>query len=145
MRRRMSVPRFTLRGARLPAALIGAGIAVVALLGGPAGSQATASSATVAAASVRTATNASISASLTADNGGVLAPGQDLVTSVTVTNPTDTPYTAGSVGLWLDPQQRKTRADLASWLTSADAVSDRVDLGKATLPSSSRVRVSWCA
>lgn len=134
MRRRMSVPRFTLRGARLPAALIGAGIAVVALLGGPAGSQATASSATVAAASVRTATNASISASLTADNGGVLAPGQDLVTSVTVTNPTDTPYTAGSVGLWLDPQQRKTRADLASWLTSADAVSDRVDLGKATLP-----------
>ncbi|MGH1524800.1 DUF6049 family protein [Leifsonia sp. L25] len=130
----MSVPRFTLRGARLPAALIGAGIAVVALLGGPAGSQATASSATVAAASVRTATNASISASLTADNGGVLAPGQDLVTSVTVTNPTDTPYTAGSVGLWLDPQQRKTRADLASWLTSADAVSDRVDLGKATLP-----------
>ncbi|WP_370055392.1 DUF6049 family protein [Leifsonia sp. EB41] len=132
----MSVSGFTFRGARLPAALIGAGVAVVALLAGPAAGPAAASSgpSSVAAASVRTATNASIGASLTADNGGVLAPGQELVASVTVTNPTDTAYTAGAVGLWLDPQPQKTRADLASWLTSTDAVSNRVDLGKATLP-----------
>ncbi|MFE4949205.1 DUF6049 family protein [Leifsonia sp. NPDC056665] len=132
----MSASGFTLRGARLPAALIGAGVAVLALLAGPGASPAAASSgpASIAAASVRTATNASINASLTADNGGVLAPGQELVASVTVTNPTDTAYTAGSVGLWLDPQPQKTRADLASWLTSTDAVSNRVDLGKAPLP-----------
>ncbi|WP_185275656.1 DUF6049 family protein [Leifsonia shinshuensis] len=132
----MSVSGFTLRGARLPAALIGAGVAVVALLAGPAASPATAASdsAPAATASVRTAAGASISASLTADNGGVLAPGQELVTSVTVTNPTDTAYTAGSVSLWLDPQARTSRADLASWLTSTSAVSDRVDLGKATVP-----------
>ncbi|MEN2741429.1 DUF6049 family protein [Microbacterium sp. X-17] len=132
----MSVPGFTLRGARLPAALIGAGVAIVTLLAGPAASPATASSGpvSVASASVRTATNASVSASLTADNGGVLAPGQELVASVTVTNPTDAAYTAGSVGLWLDPQPQKSRADLASWLTSTDTVPGRVDLGTATLP-----------
>ncbi|WP_369961754.1 DUF6049 family protein [Leifsonia sp. EB34] len=145
----MSVPGFTLRGARLPAALIGVGVAVVALLAGPATSPATAASGSshVATASVRTAADASISASLTADNGGVLAPGQELVASIAVTNPTDAAYTAGSVGLWLDPQPRTSRAELASWLTSTNAVADRVDLGKATLPnlepgSSVVVRVS---
>ncbi len=136
MRRRMSVPGFPLRGARLPAALIGAGVAIVTLLAGPAASPASATSGpvSVASASLRTATNASISASLTADNGGVLAPGQELVASVTVTNPTDAAYTGGSVGLWLDPQPQKSRADLASWLTSTDTVPGRVDLGTATLP-----------
>ena len=145
----MSVSGFTLRGVRLPAALIGAGVALVALLaGGAAGPASAATDSTrAAAAAVRTAADASITASLTAENGGVLAPGQELVTSVTVTNPTNVAYASGSVSVWLDQEPRTSRTELASWLTASDAVSERVDLGKAALPvlepgSSVVVRVS---
>ncbi|CAM5435822.1 2-oxoglutarate dehydrogenase OS=Leifsonia shinshuensis OX=150026 GN=HNR13_000349 PE=4 SV=1 [Leifsonia shinshuensis] len=134
MRRRMSASGFTLRGARLPAALIGAGVALVALLAGPAAAPATASPAgSIAVQPQRAAGEAAVTASLTTDNGGVLAPGQDLVASVTVTNSTGTAYEPGSVALWLDPKPHTSRSDLASWLTSSDTVSGRVDLGKATL------------
>jgi hypothetical protein len=145
----MSVSGFTLRGVRLPAALIGAGVALVALLAGGAAGPASAApgSTRAAAAVVRTAADASITASLTAENGGVLAPGQELVTSVTVTNPTNVAYASGSVSVWLDQEPRTSRTELASWLTASDAVSGRVDLGKAALPvlepgSSVVVRVS---
>ena len=145
----MSVSGFTLRGVRLPAALIGAGVALVALLaGGAAGPASAATDSTrAAAAAVRTAADASITASLTAENGGVLAPGQELVTSVTVTNPTNVAYASGSVSVWLDQEPRTSRTELDSWLTASDAVSGRVDLGKAALPvlepgSSVVVRVS---
>lgn len=138
MRRRMSVSGFTLRGARLPAALIGAGMTLVALLAGPAATSAAGAGAMTATSvppttSVRAAAAATITASLTTDNGGVLAPGQDLVASVTVTNPTDTAYTSGSVTLWLDPKAPTSRGDLTSWLASTDAVSGRVELGEAPL------------
>lgn len=145
----MSVSGFTLRGVRLPAALIGAGVALIALLAGGAVGPASAAtdSTRAAAAAVRTAADASITASLTAENGGVLAPGQELVTSVTVTNPTNVAYASGSVSVWLDQEPRTSRTELASWLTASDAVSERVDLGKAALPvlepgSSVVVRVS---
>lgn len=76
---------------------------------------------------------AKLTASLTADQAGVLSPGKDLAVSVTVSNPTSTAYQSGSLSLWVDPAPAKDRAGLSSWLTSTDAVSDPVELGRAAL------------
>lgn len=140
MRRRMSVSGPTLRGARLPAALIGAAVALATLLGGPAAlaqqpaHSSNASRVSAPSSAVHAATSGAITASLTTDNGGVLSPGQDLVASVTVSNPTNTAYSSGTVTLWLDPDPQKSRSALSSWLSSTTAVSDRVNLGEAQLP-----------
>ncbi|MGO4534876.1 DUF6049 family protein [Leifsonia sp. 2MCAF36] len=74
-----------------------------------------------------------LTASIAADNGGVVTPGVDLGVSVTVSNPTDTAYSSGSVGLWLDPSPLSGRAALATWLTSTGKPSDAVALGQAQL------------
>lgn len=108
----------------------------------------TGSAASVAAPeSLHTVKESSVSASVTTDNGGVLAAGQDLAASVTVTNPTDTAIAAGTVELWLDPQPQASRGALSSWLSSTEPVSGRSVLGSAALAllepgSSSVVRVT---
>ncbi|QJA00483.1 DUF6049 family protein [Leifsonia sp. PS1209] len=138
----MSAPRFTLRqGVRSLAALVCAALAVAVVpaaasgaTASGAGSAASVSAASTVSASTLTAvTTDDISASLSADNGGVLTPTQDLTVSVTVTNPTDSAYPAGSVSLWLDPSPQKSRASLNSWLASTTAVSNRVTIGEGTV------------
>lgn len=79
------------------------------------------------------ASAAKLTASLTADQAGVLSPGKDLSVSVTVSNPTGTAYQSGSVSLWVDPTPAKDRAALSAWLTSTDAVSEPVEVGRAPL------------
>ncbi|WP_157480424.1 DUF6049 family protein [Leifsonia sp. Root227] len=143
----MSAPRFTrLQRVRGLAALVCATVAVALVPAGAssaavrdAGASAAGNSTAVgssitagAASTVAAATSTDdISASLAADNGGVLSPTQDLVVSVTVTNPTDSSYAAGSVTLWLDPAAQKSRASLDSWLTSTTAVSGKTTIGEA--------------
>lgn len=138
MRGRMRVPGLSLRGTRIRAALVGAAVTAATLLSA-AGAPAAAPAATPAAAgsvtSVQTATNASITASITASNAGILSPGQDLVVSVTVSNPTAKAYASGSVTLWYDTEPRSSRNDLTSWLTSTAAETDRVDFGQAAVPT----------
>ncbi|WP_313542736.1 DUF6049 family protein [Leifsonia aquatica] len=80
------------------------------------------------------ASESGLTASVTADNAGVLATGQDLTISVTVSNPTDSPVSTGSVSVWLDPRAMASRGSLTDWLGSADPVSGPVTLGEATLP-----------
>lgn len=142
----MSAPRFTLRqGVRSLAALVCAAVAIALVPAGASsavvqgadrgavGVSAASGSAGASGAStglVRAATTGDdISASLAADNGGVLAPIQDLSVSITVTNPTDSSYPPGSVSLWLDPSPQKSRTALSSWLTSTAAVSGKATIG----------------
>jgi len=80
------------------------------------------------------ASDSGLTASVTAENAGVLATGQDLTVSVTVSNPTDSPVSTGSVSVWLDPRAMASRGSLTDWLGSADPVSGPVTLGEATLP-----------
>lgn len=131
MRGRMRRPGLSLRGVRFRAALIGAAVAAATLLTTAA---TPAEAATATTSSLRTATDASITASMTTGGAGILSPGQDLVASVTVSNPTDTAYTTGSVKLWYDSEPRTSRNELTSWLSSTAAVSDRVDLGQSPVP-----------
>lgn len=131
----MRVPGLSLRGSRVRGALVGAAVTAATLLAtaaAPAAAPAVAS--TASASSIRTATDASITASITADGAGILSPGQDLVASVTVGNPTDTAYTSGSVKLWYDSEPHAARNELSSWLSSTAAATDRVDLGQAVVP-----------
>ncbi|GAA2052497.1 DUF6049 family protein [Leifsonia soli] len=105
------------------------------------------SGAAVAAGPTRAAAGAALTASITADDAGVLTPGKDLGVSVTVSNPTDTAFESGTVSLWVDPAAQNDRSALASWLSSTDPVSGAVDLGTAQLNtlepgSSAVVRVS---
>ncbi|WP_426625832.1 DUF6049 family protein [Leifsonia sp. McL0607] len=130
----MRVPGLSLRGARVRAALVGAAVTVATLLASTAAPAAAPDVATNAtASSLRAATDASITASVTTDGAGILSPGQDLIASVTVSNPTDTAYSSGSVKLWYDSEPRASRNELNSWLSSTAAVSDRVDLGQAPI------------
>lgn len=152
----MSAPRPTLRrGVRSLAALVCTAVAIALVPAGAsdaagettAGSASAASSAsamssastTTATASTTTAvattTADGITASLAADDGGVLAPTQNLTVSVTVTNPTDSSYAAGTVTLWLDPAPQRSRAALDAWVASTDAVANRADLGRAPTPT----------
>lgn len=80
------------------------------------------------------ASDSGLTASVAAENAGVLATGQDLTVSVTVSNPTDSPISTGSVSVWLDPRAMASRGSLTDWLGSADPVSGPVTLGEATLP-----------
>lgn len=135
----MSAPGLTLRGARLTSALVSAVLVTTALFsGGLTASAAPSADAGVGAgvgASARSAAGATLTATLTADNGGVVSPGRPLIASVTVTNPTDTAYTSGSVTVWLDPEPQASRSALASWLASTDAVAGRQSLGRVALPT----------
>ncbi|AGW42742.1 hypothetical protein O159_28710 [Leifsonia xyli subsp. cynodontis DSM 46306] len=150
----MSESGTTLRGVRFAAVLFSAAVALSALPGGAPVSEASTvwGSATSGERSAmgRTATTARLSASLSAGTAGLLAPGQDLIASVTVTNSSDTALTSGTVGFWLDPDAFTSRRGLTAWLSSMDAVKDRVDLGSVALPvlepgSSAVVRVPVAA
>ncbi len=138
MRGRMRVPGLSLRGTRIRTALVGAAVTVATLLtaaGAPAAAPAATPAAAGSVTSVQTATASSIIASITASNAGVLSPGQDLVVSVTVSNPTEKAYASGSVTLWYDTDPRSSRNELSSWLTSTAADTDRVDYGHAVVPT----------
>ncbi len=138
MRGRMRVPGLSLRGTRIRTALVGAAVTVATLLtaaGAPAAAPAATPAAAGSVTSVQTATASSIIASITASNAGVLSPGQDLVVSVTVSNPTEKAYASGSVTLWYDTDPRSSRNELSSWLTSTAADTDRVDFGQAVVPT----------
>ena len=63
---------------------------------------------------------------------GVLAPGQDLVISGTIANPTTAPIPAGSADIALGRTALLTRAELASWLAPA-ATSAEESLGTTVL------------
>jgi hypothetical protein len=132
----MRVPGLSLRGTRVRGALIAAAVAVATLLSTaavPPASLAVAAE-TTTTSGARVATGSSITASITAAGAGILSPGQDLITSVTVSNPTDQPYTSGSVKLWYDSDPRASRNELSSWLTSTAAGTDRVVIGQAVVP-----------
>lgn len=107
----------------------------------------TAPAAPASPAPAATDAGASITASLTADNAGVVSAGQDLSFSITVSNPTDTAVPSGTVTVWLDPSPKTDRDALTDWLGSTDAVDKAVTLGEAALPplesgTSSVVRVT---
>lgn len=149
----MSGAPSTLRGAsrharvrRALTALAAGALATAAVLTGavPAGA---APADTATPAPTPTPSASALTASVTADGGGVLSPGKDLGVSVTVSNPTDTAYSSGSVTLWMDPTPQSGRHALTSWLGSTDKPSDAVPLGQAQLNtlepgSSTVVRVS---
>ncbi|WP_431246128.1 DUF6049 family protein [Leifsonia xyli] len=80
-----------------------------------------------------TSSASTLTATVTADDGGVLTPGKDLGVSVTVSNPTDTAYSSGSVALWVDPEPKDGRAALTSWLGSTDKPAEAVTLGQSQL------------
>ncbi|MCI0156863.1 hypothetical protein KNO15_09165 [Leifsonia shinshuensis] len=108
---------------------------LLATAGAPAAALAETPAATASVASARSATDASITASVTASNAGILSPGQDLVASVTVSNPTGSAYTSGTVKLWYDTEPRSSRNELSSWLSSTAGDTDRVDIGQAAVPT----------
>jgi len=89
------------------------------------------------------AADSGLTATLTADQAGILSPGKDFAVSVTVSNPTKTAYQSGSVTLWADPAPSADRKSLTSWLASTDAVAGKVDLGRSQIetlePGSSTV------
>lgn len=84
---------------------------------------------------VRSATDApSLTATVAADNAGILAPAQDLNVSVTVANTTQQAFPSGSASLWLAPKPLASRAALTTWLASTDEPATKTTLGTATLP-----------
>lgn len=125
-------------GARLGAVLGALTAALLILSGAPAAASAAPARTAAHGSSAPTATAADsqsgLTASVTADNAGVLAAGQDLVVSVTVSNTTDAPVTTGTVSVWLDPRAQTSRGALTDWLGSADPVAGSTTLGQATLP-----------
>ena len=131
-----------LRGARhrratgRVAIVIAAFAGAIALLAGtPAAATAATTAKEPAALTVAAAdSDSGLTASVTTDNAGVLATGQDLTVSVTVSNPTDSPVTTGSVSVWFDPRPMTSRGALTDWLGSADPVAGATALGEATLP-----------
>ncbi|AAT90127.1 hypothetical protein ATY41_06305 [Leifsonia xyli subsp. xyli] len=135
----MSESGTTFRGVRFVAVLMSAAVALSALLGGAPVSEASTGWGSVVSgersATIRTAATARLSASLSAGTAGLLAPGQDLVASVTVTNSSGTALTSGTVRFWLNPTAFTSRRGLTAWLSSTDAVKDRVNLGSVALPA----------
>lgn len=136
--RRMSATSSTLRqGATLRARLraLASAVAIGALLSvasGGMGEPARAATSTPAP-SASASTGAELTATLTADGGGVASPGADLAVSVTVSNPTDTAYSSGSVSVWVDPTPLSGRAGLATWLASTGTPATTTPLGQAQL------------
>ncbi len=63
------------------------------------------------------------------DNGGILAPGQDLTVQVSVTNNSATAFVPGTVDLWFDTSPISSRKDLATWLSATDAVQSAQTIG----------------
>ncbi|WP_223693035.1 DUF6049 family protein [Leifsonia poae] len=131
----MRAPGLSLfRGARGAAALLGLSLVFAGLPG------AAASASTFPAAGSGVSTEATVAdtpaltVSLTAANAGVLAPGQELTVSVTVTNSSNGTVSPGNVELWLDPSRQKSRSALTSWLSSTDAVANTVTIGRAAVP-----------
>jgi hypothetical protein len=124
-------------GARSIAALLGAAVALALVPAAGASASAPNPPATSARGVVSTASQAAtvakVTASLATDNAGVLAPGQDLTVSVTITNATESAYQHGTVSLWIDPAPQKSRSTLDSWLASTDAVAKAVTVGQAPL------------
>jgi hypothetical protein len=123
------------RGARSIAALLGAALALTFLpaagASGAAANLPASSARNVVPTVSEAATVAKVTASLAADNAGVLPPGQDLTVSVTITNATESAYEHGTVSLWIDPTPQKSRSALDSWLASTDAVAKAVTVGQA--------------
>ncbi|MFF1571745.1 DUF6049 family protein [Leifsonia sp. NPDC058292] len=140
-----------LRGlsARFVAALTGASLAIALLpaAGALASPAATAGAPAGAPADVSTAAGDSddspLTASVAAENAGVLSPGQVLTVSITITNSSQLAYGAGTAVLWVDPAAQKSRSTLDAWLTSTDAVDQAVTVGSAPItalePGSSTV------
>ncbi len=134
----MSAASSTLRGGvsfRARVRLLAAAVAVGALatLTGATGASLPAVAATPSPTPTPSASGSALTATVTADDAGVVGAGKDLGVSVTVSNPTDTAYTSGSVGLWIDPSPQEGRKALASWLASTDKPSDTVTVGQAQL------------
>ena len=74
-------------------------------------------------AGVRAVTSdAHLGVTITAENAGVLAPGQDLVLTVTVANPSSTATVAGTVAVWFDPKPQASRSALTAWLSGTGPV-----------------------
>ncbi|MGO4595822.1 DUF6049 family protein [Leifsonia sp. 2TAF2] len=129
------------RGSSLRARLrLAAVAAVVGTLAAAMGVGASAASATAsapgpvpAAAAVPAADAADLTASLTADDAGVLSPGKNLAVSVTVSNPTDTVYGSGTVTLFADTTPQGDRKSLSSWLAATGDVAGAVNIGQAQL------------
>ncbi len=121
------------RGARRAATLLSAAFAAAALALGAAAPSG-AAPAPARTATTATSSTAHLTASLTADNAGVLTPGKELAVSVTVTNPTDAAYDSGKVTLWYEPDAAKSRSSLMAWLGSTAAVEGKATLGSAALP-----------
>lgn len=147
MRGRMRVPGLSLRGTRFRAALTGTAVALATLLSTAAAPGAAASTTAALSSPVHAAAGASITATISTSGAGILSPGQDLIATVVVSNPTNTAYTSGSVTLWYDPEPRASRNELSSWLSSTSQDSDRVELGRIAVPilesgSSTDVRVA---
>jgi len=76
-----------------------------------------------------------LSATVAAEKAGVLAPGEPLTVSITVTNSSDLAYGSGTAVLWVDPTAQKSRSSLDSWLASTDAVDKSVTVGSAPVPT----------
>ncbi|MEO7015982.1 MAG: DUF6049 family protein, partial [Leifsonia sp.] len=130
----MSPFRLTRFGAVRRFAVVLAAALAVALAPVTGASAAPVSSAAVhPAQATRTATDSKLTASLAADSAGVLAPGQDLGVSVTITNPSATAYLHGTVSLWVDPTAQTSRTALTTWLDSTDSDEKTVVIGKAAV------------
>ncbi|MFP3467185.1 DUF6049 family protein [Leifsonia sp. SIMBA_070] len=119
----------------------------VGALAAVAGGAAPAPAATPTPTPTASATGSGLTATMTADDAGVVVPAKDLTVSVTVSNPTDTAYSSGTVTLWVDPSAQNGRKALASWLAGTDEPADAVTIGQAQLNtlepgSSSVVRVA---
>ena len=129
------------RGARRIAALVGAAAAVAALSVAAPGAVSGASaspdgSARAARTGVRAATaDPHVGVSITAENAGVLAPGQDLVLAVTVANPAATASAPGTVVVWFDPKPQTSRPALAGWLSAPGPAAGSRTLQQAEVPA----------
>jgi hypothetical protein len=123
-----------LRNLRSLAALVGSALALTFVPG----TAALASVPVPPSAQVSTATDDSedspLTATLAADRAGVLAPGETLTASITVSNSSDLSYGAGTAVLWVDPAAQKSRSTLDTWLASTDAVDKAVTIGTAPVP-----------
>jgi hypothetical protein len=92
-------------------------------------------SAPASARAAKSATDASgqLSVTVAPDNGGILAPGQDLTVQVAVTNNAATAFVPGTVELWIDKTPIDSRKGLATWLGSTDTVQGSQNMGRAPI------------
>ncbi len=87
------------------------------------------------AQSVKSAADAAgqLTVSVAPENGGILAPGQDLTVEVAVTNDAATAFVPGTIELWIDKTPIDSRKSLAAWLASSDAAQGAQTIGRAPL------------